>query len=203
MSEIDYRKLTHLMEYASRLHSYHVATAFHSFKIYRGQPPILSFVLSHPGCSQKEISDNFHITPASVAVSIRRMCASGLIYRTEDEADARVKHIFLTEDGKNVLRKCDRQLMELDQKMFEGVSEDEAVRFRETLTKLISNLTDSTIGDEEILAFLAESGEEDSIDYKTLALHQGLPLCGAYVSSSDIGRGNNRGAHSFPDVHHY
>ncbi|MDE5994690.1 MAG: winged helix-turn-helix domain-containing protein, partial [Oscillospiraceae bacterium] len=49
--------------------------------IYFGQPPILCFLSKNPNATQKDIADSLNISPASVAVSVKRMEKSGIIYR--------------------------------------------------------------------------------------------------------------------------
>lgn len=68
-------------------------------EIYFGQPPILCFLRENPGATQKDIAEALHISPPSIAVSVKRMEKSGLICRATDKNDARRNNLFLTEKG--------------------------------------------------------------------------------------------------------
>ena len=63
----------------------------------RGRFPMLDVVMHHEGCTQCEIAELLHISPASVAVSLRRMA---------DEGDQRCKRIYLTEERRGKSRPC-------------------------------------------------------------------------------------------------
>lgn len=70
--------------------------------VYFGQPPVLDYLNEHGECSQKELSDGINVSPASVAVSVKRMQKSGLITKISDENDLRCNRIALTERASSV-----------------------------------------------------------------------------------------------------
>lgn len=70
--------------------------------VYFGQPPVLDYLSEHGECSQKELSDGINVSPASVAVSVKRMQKSGLITKISDENDLRCNRIALTEMASSV-----------------------------------------------------------------------------------------------------
>ncbi len=67
--------------------------------IHFGQPPILLFLHENPNATQKDIADSLHISPASVAVSVKRMEKAGIISRATDKDDARRNNLSLTKKG--------------------------------------------------------------------------------------------------------
>lgn len=110
----------------------------------RGRFPMLNVVMHHEGCTQCEIAELLHISPASVAVSLRRMERDGLVRRMADEGDQRCKRIYLTEKAREIAAVCQEKFEALDAKMFSGLSAQEL----ETLSKIQNRLFENMAGEE-------------------------------------------------------
>ena len=108
-------------------------------EVYPGQPPILK-IIDSSACSQRRLQ-RVMISPASVAVSIRRMQSSGLIEKLTDEKDLRFNKIRLTEKGKEAHRYCRSQLERLSKIMTEGFDEADTKAFDCVINKMIDNLS--------------------------------------------------------------
>ena len=65
---------------------------------------------------------------------------SGYITREAVEGDARLKRIFLTEQGKETAARTRRMIDRMDDSMLEGIEEDELEVFRRVAQKLLSNM---------------------------------------------------------------
>ena len=112
--------------------------------LHPGQPPMLHYILSHPGCTQKEAADELDVTAASAAASLKRLEKAGLVERIADEKDARRNCLYVTKAGKEKLEEQKRIFDALDEKMFSGLSEDEIAAFRRTCEKMFDNLADES-----------------------------------------------------------
>ena len=64
--------------------------------LHPGQPRLLEYIRSHPGCTQKEAADELDVTPASAAASLKRLEKAGYVTRTPDEKDARRNQLYIT-----------------------------------------------------------------------------------------------------------
>ena len=100
---MDNRSLVHEIITLNVTHRYRVGKAASSLGLYFGQPSILEFILQNNNCTQKELAEHLHISPASVATTLKRMEKSGFIERIEDKSDTRKKRLTVTEKGENVL----------------------------------------------------------------------------------------------------
>lgn len=161
MRQNDYHALVHRLSYVSHLHSYHVINAFRGNQIYRGQPPLLRYLSEHEACSQKELADFMHISPASVAVSIKRMCKAGLVEKTRSGEDERVNRLSITPGGRQIMNKCSEEFDKLDKRMFAGLSEDEIGEFDRILGILERNLADDSVSECEVFKLVkAEKGKD-------------------------------------------
>lgn len=112
--------------------------------LHPGQPPLMHYILSHPGCTQKEAADELDVTPASAAASLKRLEKAGLVARIPDEKDARRNRLYVTEAGKEKLEEQRKIFNALDEKMFAGLSEEEIMAFRHTCEKMFDNLADES-----------------------------------------------------------
>jgi DNA-binding MarR family transcriptional regulator len=108
-------------------------------------PRILFMLLHHPDrlfSSQKELAAYLGVRPATVAVSLRRMEAHGILHKVADEQDLRRNHIVLTEKGRERLEGCAAAFKEIELGMFRGFTPEE----RETLAgfyrRIRGNLSD-------------------------------------------------------------
>lgn len=131
--------------------------------LHPGQPRLLEYIRSHPGCTQKEAADELDVTPASAAASLKRLEKAGFVTRQTDEKDARRNQLFLTDAGRQQIEENRRQFDALDAHMFSGMTESEVAAFRSACEKMFDNLADE--GDRRLtvwkLARRAQEEEED------------------------------------------
>lgn len=110
----------------------------------RGRLPILEYVRAHDGTSQREIADMLHVSPASVAVSVRRMEKDGLVHRRSDPKDHRVNRIHITSKGSGKVDQCMKAFWETTERMLGGFDEKELAALRDTFAHLFDNLSGDT-----------------------------------------------------------
>ncbi|MBR5246296.1 MAG: MarR family transcriptional regulator [Clostridia bacterium] len=130
-------------------HGYHcnhrsvVESGFREKGLYFGQPPILKYLSEHKNATQKEIANSLHVSPPSVANSVKRMEESGLIVRVADRKDARCNNLQLTQKGKNLSEYADKLFEVADETSFNGFSDEEIdliLSFLERMTENIKSL---------------------------------------------------------------
>lgn len=109
------------------------------FPLHPGQLHLLEFINLNEGCTQAEVAENLMISPASVAVSTKRMEKSGLIEKRTKEGNLRSKSLYITEKGKKLSRRCRETFDEFDKVMFSGLSKEDL----ETLEKYLDILLDN------------------------------------------------------------
>jgi len=113
-----------------------------------GHPRILFTIAHLEGASQKEVADRLHVSPASLATSLKRLEKAGFLGRSIDDQDQRVNKIELTEKGKEAVNTCHLQMMSIDRLMMRGFSDDEQNQLHGLLARLNANL--ETISLQEI-----------------------------------------------------
>jgi len=106
------------------------------------QLPLLEYIKKHDQCSQKEIADQMQVTPASIALSTKRMQKSGLIIKAPNENNLRRNCLSITAKGRETCDKCRQLFDEMDELMFTGFNDEELIQFRHFLQRLIDNIKD-------------------------------------------------------------
>jgi DNA-binding MarR family transcriptional regulator len=108
--------------------------------LYFGQLPLLEYVCRHEGCTQIEMAQALDVTPASIAVSTKRLQKAGLLTKETDEDDLRLKRLSPTEEGRARAKRGRELFTELDQRSFEGFTEEEFQQLTGLLDRIAKNL---------------------------------------------------------------
>ncbi len=91
--------------------------------------------------SQKEIAEHFDISPAAVAVTLKKLEAEGYIERTRGaDGDTRQNTISITEKGRREITDTREFFDYVDNTMFKDFSNEEFSTFISLLNKANNNL---------------------------------------------------------------
>ena len=110
-----------------------------------GNPVLLFLLQEREGqvSSQRELSDAMHISPASVAVSLKSLERGGYVEKLPGKADQRRKEVRLTSKGRAALETCFQVFQEVDRRMFGGFTPEEMTQVRAFQLRMLRNLRDS------------------------------------------------------------
>ena len=108
--------------------------------IHPRQIPILAHLYKEDGCSQKELARRMGVTPPTVTVSIQRLEKSGLLIRKQDEKDQRVSRIYLSDEGRRIIKEGMRMAKEGEQQILAGFSESELCLMRRFCAQIKENI---------------------------------------------------------------
>lgn len=109
-------------------------------EIYRSQHRLLMHLGKNPECSQNELAGRLDISPAAVAVSLKKLEKGGYIERKTNAEDHRSNRVAITEKGNRIIHNSIRFFDEIDCGMFEGFSKEEMEQFRLFLERAHENL---------------------------------------------------------------
>lgn len=112
-----------------------------------GSPPML-FLIRHWSeqgklASQKELADALHVTPATVAMSLKSLERSGYVEKRGDPSDQRCKRIAITPKGSRAVEQCFTILGQVDEQMFDGFSPEEQEQLNSYHRRMLRNLRGS------------------------------------------------------------
>ena len=108
-----------------------------------GQPMILFMLRNHEvaaECDQKGFSEALGVSPATVAVSIKRMEKAGLVSKSTDRDDLRRNHLAITDKGLLLVNDCIRAFHDVDEGTFKGFSEEERRQLEGSYRRMMENL---------------------------------------------------------------
>ena len=110
--------------------------------LHRGQHQLLMYLSQHDHfISQKQIADDFQISPAAVATGLKKLEKDGYITRAAHPEDNRYNTIRVTEKGLAIVKKSCESFDRIDRAMFDGLTEEELAVYERLLDKLQSNLS--------------------------------------------------------------
>ena len=97
---------------------------------------IMVTVADHPGITAQELSDYSGLDKMSVSRAVRSLEAQGRLVREGNEADRRMRHLSLTEQGWSVYNKIVRAALAREAQIYSLLSPRELATLRRLLKKL-------------------------------------------------------------------
>ncbi|MDH3594217.1 MAG: MarR family transcriptional regulator [Rhodospirillales bacterium] len=89
------------------------------------QHDVLANVVHSPGLTQQEIADRLLVARSNVSMLLSSMEKSGLLERTKDENDRRIRRIFLTPHGRKIVEASLAAQTEVVDKMISAIEQSE------------------------------------------------------------------------------
>lgn len=110
----------------------------------RAQGHLLGLLLVQDGLTQKELSKELRIRPASLGELVDKLQQSGYVERRVNEKDKRSSNVYLTEEGRRSANEVMQSRMELVDRIFSGLSEEEKNQLSTLMSKLIYSIEQSS-----------------------------------------------------------
>lgn len=128
---------------ASSTHQKSCWTEFRKLDLSPGQPKVLSRLRYQEGYLQKELAALCHVEPATMVVLLSNMERRGMIRKEVDHVSGgkRAFRIYLTDEGRKLAEQVDRIVEEIEEKCFEGFSEEEKEQFVSLLERMTDNIS--------------------------------------------------------------
>lgn len=107
--------------------------------------PMILFILDCHGekgeiAGQRVLAQALHVSPATIAVSLKSMERMGYVEKKVDEKDARRNRVIITEKGERALSQCFDLFREIDERMMDGFSDEERTLLDQLHRKILNNL---------------------------------------------------------------
>ena len=103
-----------------------------------GQAAIMKMIEENDNCTQSVIAERLSVTPASVAVSTKRLQKAGLITKTVDEDNLRCKRLSLTPEGKKAIDEHISFFRDYDEIVFRDFTDEEKEQLFGYLSRIAS-----------------------------------------------------------------
>ncbi len=111
--------------------------------LYKGQYEILDFISKNPGCSQAMLAKELMISPASVALSVKRLTKANLITKETDENNLRCNKLYTEKKAEDAINRSRCVMDEFDSNAFIGFSDDELSLFENFALRITENIVNS------------------------------------------------------------
>jgi len=126
-----------------RLHHARMRSLLSEIGLFPGQPHILLFLARQglcQGISQKDLVNELELTPATVAIMLKRMEKAGLVRRDSDLVDRRRMSVSITQKGLALQLKALRCIQTLNEESFRGFSASDKAELKRSLLRMRKNL---------------------------------------------------------------
>ena len=143
MSEKKQTSLIRRLMSVDRLHHACVDKSINSlgFDLHRTQHMTLMYLSTVGGAaSQKQIADQFNVSPAAVATLLKQLEAKGYVERRQDSSDTRRNLVQVSEKGLEVVEKSQKKFEEVDSSMIKGLSPEELSSLEIIIEKMTVNM---------------------------------------------------------------
>lgn len=155
MSNIAYGKMSdciNLFMKTDRLRKKCIDRKINKLGIHHSQHMMLMYLAHHKDiANQKDIAKIFDISPAAVAVTIKKLENNGYITRNSSQADNRFNEVRITKKGLDIVKKSKQTFDDLDKKSFERFSDNEIEQLFHLLNKMYNSLREEeSVGFEEM-----------------------------------------------------
>ncbi|MCD7727461.1 MAG: MarR family transcriptional regulator [Ruminococcus sp.] len=101
---------------------------------------VLTFLLRHPGASQKEIAEFRNITTASVSQIVKEMELTGYLRKETDSRDQRYVNLYLTQKGEDCAEELHKRIAKADDditRLFTTEKESAMIEMLSELSQII------------------------------------------------------------------
>ncbi len=125
-----------------------------------GQPGILFMLHNHAHnqkLDQKQFAEALGVSPATVAVSIKRMERAGLVCKAPDPEDLRRNCIAITDKGSHIIDDCIQAFQHVDTGTLKGFSKEERKLLEGYYRRMMENLV--AMG-AQLPTFIQQEGEK-------------------------------------------
>lgn len=110
--------------------------------LHRSQHRLLMILGRNPDCSQTVLANMLEVSPAAVAVALKKLEKSGYIERQCYELDNRMNHVVVTEKGMEAIRMSCIYFQKVENVLLQGFSEEELDAAEKFFRKVIQNSED-------------------------------------------------------------
>lgn len=108
--------------------------------LYGGQERIILLLRDHDGLAPGAIARELGVSPPTIAKSINRLAANGLVVRRNDKNDRRRANVHLTTLGHSLVKKIKKVQKKWVKSAFDGLKTSERRAISAYLTRISENL---------------------------------------------------------------
>lgn len=143
------------LQHNARLMRTILATRLLEHGLYAGQDAVLLQLAQEDGMSPGILAQRLGVRPPTVTKTVSRLQAQGFVTKQASESDQRQTHIFLTEQGHDVIRIIEKLVRKTEKDCLRGFDKKE----RKALMKLMGRMENNL--NAVVAGRTARSGADD------------------------------------------
>jgi DNA-binding MarR family transcriptional regulator len=89
---------------------------------------------------QKDLAEELHVSPATIATSLKSLERMGYVKKLPDAADARRNRVSVTEKGRDAVARCNAVFDKVDQQLYAGFTPEELDTIQQYHRRMLDNL---------------------------------------------------------------
>lgn len=132
-------QVVHNIMAVNRMHFKMVESTFSKTELKGSQHRLLMHLGRMGNISQTELAKALEVTPATVAVALKKLEKDGYISKIMNEEDNRYNRIEITGEGQRVITESRKRFQKIDRELLEGFSEEEMIQLNAFLNRLKEN----------------------------------------------------------------
>ena len=141
--EARYRGITAKMMTILRDHKSAIDQYVDETRLHKSQHRLLmSLAALGDPVSQKKLADYLNITPAAVAVTLKKLEKNGLVTKTISNEDNRFNNVTITDKGKKIVKESQKVCQNTDDVMCKDFTEEEILQLEGFMDRIQKNLSD-------------------------------------------------------------
>ncbi|HMQ57932.1 MAG TPA: MarR family transcriptional regulator [Rhizobiaceae bacterium] len=109
--------------------------------LYAGQDALMRALDAEDGLTLGQIAERLGVKPPTITKTVSRLQAQGFVEKRGSETDQRQSHVFLTDNGKGVIRMLEKSVRKAEKKAVKGWKKKERKALLRLLAKLEENLS--------------------------------------------------------------
>lgn len=135
-------RLGFLIHDAARLRRIVIDEIFKPLKVTRSQAWALAYLSRRDGLTQSDLADDMGLGKVTLSGLIDRLEDVSMVERRPDPTDRRTKRIFVTKEGRRVIKEMRALTLESNKSMLAGIEAHEVLQVLDVLGRLNKNLLD-------------------------------------------------------------
>lgn len=113
--------------------------------ISRSQGHLLRELSENDGLTQKELSAQLQIRPASLGELVKKLEQNGYVQRCVNENDKRISNVYMTEEGRKIVSEVEQARKMMVDSIFSSLSEEEQSQLSGLIGKLIDSMEQNSV----------------------------------------------------------
>jgi DNA-binding MarR family transcriptional regulator len=114
------------------------------YSVTTAQLQMLRVIRTSPGSSGAQLARECYVTPQSAQALIKHLEDGGFIVRGKDPVNDRIITASITPAGERLLDTAEKTALQLQEKLWVGISNSEVERLKDLLTKCLQNIEGAT-----------------------------------------------------------